>query len=66
MVGSVKKQRNKAIKIQMGNREKLNELTDFLCGRKTITGVEFMELLNGGRACGKSMQRESIRRFFKN
>ena len=47
VVALVKKQHNKAIKILMDNREKLNELTEFLYDRETITGEEFMEILNG-------------------
>ena len=47
VVELVKKQHNKAIKILMDNREKLNELTEFLYDRETITGEEFMEILNG-------------------
>ena len=31
----------------MENREKLNELTEFLYDRETITGEEFMKILNG-------------------
>ena len=47
VVALVKKQHNKAIKILMDNREKLNELTEFLYDRETITGEEFMQILNG-------------------
>ena len=47
VVELVKKQHNKAIKILMDNREKLNELTEFLYDRETITGEEFMQILNG-------------------
>ena len=47
VVALVKTQHNKAIKILMENREKLNELTEFLYDRETITGEEFMEILNG-------------------
>ncbi len=47
VVALVKKQHNKAIQILMDNREKLNELTEFLYDRETITGEEFMEILNG-------------------
>ena len=47
VVALVKKQHDKAIKILMENREKLNELTEFLYDRETITGEEFMEILNG-------------------
>ena len=47
VVALVKKQHDKAIQILMDNREKLNELTEFLYDRETITGEEFMEILNG-------------------
>ena len=47
VVELVKKQHDKAIKILMDNREKLNELTEFLYDRETITGEEFMQILNG-------------------
>ena len=47
VVELVKKQHDKAIRILMENREKLNELTEFLYDRETITGEEFMQILNG-------------------
>ena len=47
VVALVKKQHDKAIRILMENREKLNELTEFLYDRETITGEEFMQILNG-------------------
>ena len=47
VVELVKKQHNKAIQLLMDNREKLNELTEFLYDRETITGEEFMQILNG-------------------
>ena len=47
VVELVKKQHDKAIHILMDNREKLNELTEFLYDRETITGEEFMQILNG-------------------
>ena len=36
----------KAIGILKENRAKLDELADFLYSRETITGEEFMEILN--------------------
>jgi cell division protease FtsH len=42
----VKKQHEKAIGILMDNREKLCELAEYLYERETITGDEFMEILN--------------------
>ncbi|MFZ0447076.1 MAG: hypothetical protein WAM95_21075 [Bacillus sp. (in: firmicutes)] len=34
------------IQILEGNKEKLHELTKYLVERETITGEEFMEILN--------------------
>ena len=42
----VKKQHEKALKILEDNREKLDELSKFLYEKETITGDEFMEILN--------------------
>ena len=42
----VKKQHEKAIKILMENREKLEELSSYLYEKETITGEEFMAILN--------------------
>ena len=42
----MKKQYDKAVKILMDNREKLAELSEFLYEKETITGDEFMEILN--------------------
>lgn len=46
VVALVKKQYDKAVKILMDNREKLAELSQFLYEKETITGEEFMEILN--------------------
>ena len=46
VVALVKAQYDKAIKILMDNREKLAELAEFLYDKETITGDEFMEILN--------------------
>ena len=46
VVELVKAQHEKAVKILAGNREKLNELAQFLYEKETITGEEFMEILN--------------------
>ena len=43
----VKSQHEKARKILSDNREKLDELAMFLYEKETITGEEFMEILNG-------------------
>ncbi len=42
----VKKQHNKAAQILMENREKLDDLARYLYEKETITGEEFMNILN--------------------
>ena len=42
----VKQQHEKAVKILEGNRQKLDELAKFLYEKETITGEEFMGILN--------------------
>jgi cell division protease FtsH len=46
VVDLVKKQHQKAAEILMQNREKLDELAQYLYQRETITGEEFMNILN--------------------
>jgi cell division protease FtsH len=46
VVELVKKQHEKAAQILMENREKLDELSQYLYQRETITGEEFMTILN--------------------
>ena len=46
VVELVKKQHRKADKILADNREKLDELADYLYESETITGGEFMQILN--------------------
>ena len=46
VVDLVKRQHKKADKILEENREKLDELADYLYERETITGEEFMKILN--------------------
>lgn len=50
VVELVRKQHEKARKILEDNREKLDELANFLYEKETITGEEFMEILTGGEA----------------
>ena len=50
VVELVKKQHDKAAAILTENREKLDELAAFLYEKETITGEEFMKILNGDRA----------------
>ena len=46
MVELVKRQHEKANRILSENREKLDELARYLYEKETITGEEFMEILN--------------------
>ena len=46
VVSLVKTQHEKAISMLKNNREKLDELAKFLYEKETITGEEFMEILN--------------------
>ena len=46
VVTLVKLEHEKARKILNENRTKLDELAKFLYSRETITGAEFMEILN--------------------
>lgn len=46
VIALIKKQNEKAMKILAENRAKLDELAKFLYERETITGEEFMEILN--------------------
>ncbi len=47
VVALVKKQHEKAVQILQKNAEKLSELTKYLYEKETITGEEFMSILNG-------------------
>ena len=42
----MKQQHEKANQILAENREKLDELAEYLYDKETITGDEFMEILN--------------------
>ena len=46
VIALVKKQHEKALGILRENREKLDELAGFLYEKETITGEEFMNILN--------------------
>ena len=50
VVEVVKCQHEKAASILVENREKLDELARYLYEKETITGEEFMEILNGKRS----------------
>ena len=47
VVELVKRQHEKALGILRENREKLDELANFLYEKETITGEQFMQILNG-------------------
>lgn len=46
VIALVKQQHGKAMEILEGNRQKLDELADYLYEKETITGEEFMQILN--------------------
>ena len=46
VVALVKQQHEKALKLLTDNRAKLDELAAFLYEKETITGEEFMDILN--------------------
>ena len=46
VIALVKEQHDKAVKILTENREKLVELSEYLYQKETITGEEFMDILN--------------------
>lgn len=47
VIQTVKTQHEKARKLLEDNRKKLDELAEYLYEKETITGSEFMEILNG-------------------
>ena len=47
VVDLVERQHQKAVKILQNDRQKLDELAKFLHEKETITGQEFMQILNG-------------------
>ena len=49
VVAVVKQQYDKAMQILKDNAAKLNEIAAYLLERETITGEEFMEILNAGK-----------------
>ena len=46
VVGLVKEQHQKALQLLQDNRHKLDEIAKYLYEKETITGDEFMKLLN--------------------
>ena len=53
VVALVKQQHEKALKILADNRAKLDELASFLYEKETITGEQFMEILNKSKPPAK-------------
>ena len=49
VVALVKQQHEKAAKILAENKDKLDELAKYLYEKETITGEEFMHILNGNK-----------------
>ena len=49
VVAIVRQQYDKAMQILKDNAAKLNEIAAYLLERETITGEEFMEILNAGK-----------------
>ena len=47
VVDLVRRQHEKAVQILTGDREKLDQLAQYLYAKETITGEEFMKILNG-------------------
>ncbi len=54
VVAIVKQQYDKAMQILKDNAAKLNEIAAYLLERETITGEEFMEILNAGKESADS------------
>lgn len=54
VVELVKRQHEKAKKLLMDNRAKLDELAMYLYEKETITGEEFMKILNNGESAGEA------------
>ena len=47
VVDLVRRQHEKAVQLLTGDREKLDQLAQYLYEKETITGEEFMKILNG-------------------
>ena len=47
MVDLVRRQHEKAVQLLTNDREKLDQLAQYLYEKETITGEEFMKILNG-------------------
>ena len=60
VVELVKTQHEKAIRILTDNREKLDQLARFLYEKETITGEEFMEILNRDDSADSKKEQPSL------
>lgn len=54
MVALVKREHEKAVKLLNDHRSKLDELSQYLYEKETITGEEFMKILNLEKAQDKT------------
>ena len=54
MVALVKREHEKAVKLLTDHRAKLDELSQYLYEKETITGEEFMKILNLEKAQDKT------------
>ncbi len=60
VIRTVKQQYGKALEILRANAAKLNELATYLLEKETITGEEFMEILNRGEEQNQNQNQESV------
>ena len=60
VIRTVKQQYGKALGILRANAAKLNELATYLLEKETITGEEFMEILNRGEEQNQNQNQESV------
>ncbi len=60
VIRTVKQQYGKALEILRANAAKLNELATYLLEKETITGEEFMEILNRGEEQNHNQNQESV------
>lgn len=60
VIALIKKQHDHAISLLEKNRDKLNELSQFLYEKETITGEQFMEILNRPSAYANLAEGETL------
>ena len=60
VIRTVKQQYGKTLGILRANAAKLNELATYLLEKETITGEEFMEILNRGEEQNQNQNQESV------